>query len=94
MGHWNYRICKETHSTPATGDVVSYTIREVYYNRDGSIWAVTENAVGVGTDRFLDEEDETEEWAMEEMLATIIKMKEVFLHPIVDLDTLVFAEKQ
>jgi hypothetical protein len=94
MGHWNYRICKETHDTKVVGKSVSYSIREVYYNKDGSIWAVTEKAVGVGADRFTSETDETEEWALKEMTESLNKMKEAFLHPIIDLDTLVFAAKE
>ena len=38
MGHWNYRICKETIQ-----DETSFTVREVYYNKKGEIWGSTVN---------------------------------------------------
>ena len=44
---WNYRLCKETIKTPSGETEEVYSVREVYYNPDGSIWGITEDAVSL-----------------------------------------------
>ena len=45
MGHWNYRVCKQYYKFPETSGgedgEYEYSLREVYYNEDGSIWATS-----------------------------------------------------
>jgi hypothetical protein len=43
MSCWNHRVVKET--LPNGEDW--YTVREVYYNADGTIYAYTQEAVGI-----------------------------------------------
>lgn len=43
MSHWNHRVIKETLSN---GDEW-FSVREVFYNKDGSIYAYTENPVRI-----------------------------------------------
>lgn len=92
MGHWNYRICrKSVRSEHREHPIYFYGIYEVYYNNDGSIWAVTENPVGLGVDRYSEEESETEQWAIEEIRGGLDKMLKATCSPILDLDTVVYA---
>ena len=41
--NWNHRVVKKTYPS---GDV-EYSVREVFYNADGSIFAYTESPVGI-----------------------------------------------
>jgi len=94
MGHWNYRICrKSVRSEHREHPIYFYGLYEVYYNSDGSIWAVTENPVGTGCDRF-EELGDTEEWAIEEIRGALDKMLKATCNPIVDLDTIVYAPQE
>jgi len=43
MGHWNHRVVKET---PPNGEEW-YSVREVFYNDDGTIYAYTTTPVGI-----------------------------------------------
>ena len=43
MSHWNHRVVKEVLEN---GDEW-FTVREVFYNDDGSIYAYTEDAVDI-----------------------------------------------
>ena len=76
---WNYRLCKSTYKG-ADYEEVSFTIREVYYNKDGTIWAVTEN----GTSPFGEN--------VEEVKDVLAKMSSAFEKEIIDIDTLIFAK--
>lgn len=90
MGHWNYRLCKETVREYDGEPVSYYSIREAYYNDDGSIWAVTGNEVGLGFDRYSFETEDpidTARQSLNWMLAALEK-------PILDLDTIEYAPQQ
>ena len=52
MGGWNYRIVKEklTDEPWATESGDWYTIRSVYYNDDGSVFAFGTEAEGIESD--------------------------------------------
>ncbi len=76
---WNYRLCKQTYRGDGYEED-SYEIREAYYNKDGSIWAVTENAKGVYGD------------TIESAKECITWMQQAFEKEIIDLDTFVFAK--
>ena len=90
---WNNRVCKETIQRP-TGDVVTYSIREVYYaNKDQTkIHAVTEDHVGVYADIWAD--DITEEECLKEMTETVERFAKALKQPIIDLDTIEYAERE
>ncbi len=85
MSHWNNRVCKETKN-----GIVFYDIREVYYNDNNEIWAVTEDPIGVGCDVW-DEEEVTEEDCIKDMKETVERFKRCFEKPIVDIDTIEYA---
>jgi hypothetical protein len=42
MTHWNHRVVKKEYPESAEA-YTEYSIREVFYNEDGSIYAYTEN---------------------------------------------------
>jgi hypothetical protein len=87
---WNYRVCKtEKTVCEDIGPVCSYAIHEVYYNKDGSIWAITENPVTVVADRFISDSTETEEWALGEMERTVQYFARAVRENVIDLDTFV-----
>ena len=71
---WNYRVCKRNYLSDEY-----FTIHEVYYNDDGSIWAVTEEAVAAFGD------------SPKEIKDCLKKMQEALKKDVIDLDTLVFA---
>lgn len=77
---WNYRLCKET-----VNNIAVYSLKEVYYNKNGEIWAVTENPASFVID------DLSEEEMMQDFTKTIQLMNLAKEKPIVDLDTIVFA---
>jgi hypothetical protein len=85
VGHWNYRICRKKAEN---ADVYNYGIHEAYYNKDGSIWAVTDNAVSVGFDEFEKADDVA---AIESMTRTLEWMKLALNKSIIDLDIFVFT---
>ena len=78
---WNYRLCKQTYKDTVGHDELFYEIREAYYNKDGGIWAVTENAKGVCGDTPADIK-QCLEW-----------MQIALQKDIIDLDTFIFAER-
>ena len=43
MAHWNHRVVKQTLSDGSE----YYSVREVHYNDDGSIYAYSEEPVGI-----------------------------------------------
>lgn len=71
---WNYRICKRTYLSEDALEV-----HEVYYNPDGSIWAVTEEPVTAFGE------------TLKELRSSLRRMQEATKKEVVDLDTLVFA---
>ena len=77
---WNYRLCKSTYKGDGYEEV-SYVIHEVYYNKDGSIWAVTENGASVYGE------------SVGEAKEVMDKMLRAFEKDVIDLDTIVFAER-
>ncbi len=85
MSHWNNRVCKETKN-----GTVYYEIREVYYNDDNEIWAVTEEDIGVACDIW--DEDVTEEDCINDMKETVERFRLCFEKPIVYLDTIEYAK--
>jgi len=92
MGHWNYRYCKETVREYDDEPVIYYSIREVLYDGDddSTIWGVTENAVGVGVDHYasFDTFD-----PIETARETLEKMMKALAQPVLDLDTIVYADR-
>ena len=89
MGTWNYRLCKETVREHDGTPVFYYSLREAYYNDNEEVWAVTENAVGIGFDQYsFDTFDPVEETA-----SSLARMQQALERPILDLDTIVFAEQ-
>ena len=78
---WNYRICKET-----VNDIVVYSLREAYYNKNGEIWAVTENPASFVVD------DLTESEMKDDFAQTMIYMAQAGTKDIIDLDTIVYAD--
>lgn len=84
MGHWNYRLCRRK---APNSEVYTYGIHEAYYNADGTIWAVTDNAVSVGFDEFEPSDAE----AYGNMRKTLKWMMEAMDKPMIDLDTFQFS---
>ena len=91
---WNNRVCKETKPGPGEEEVVTYSIREVYYaNKEQTeIYAVTEDAIGVYADIW--DEDITEEDCLNDMKETVERFAKAFEKPILDLDTIEYAKRQ
>jgi hypothetical protein len=77
---WNYRICKETYRKGDPHEEVGFTIREVYYNKDGGIWAATEGSKGVYGD------------SAEDIRQGLEWMSLALSKDIIDMDTFVFAK--
>lgn len=88
MGTWNYRLCKETAREHDGEPVVYYSLREAYYNDKEEIWAVTEESVGIGFDQYSFEDFDP----IEEARTALDRMRQALDRPIVDLDTIVFAD--
>jgi hypothetical protein len=88
MGTWNYRLCKETAREHDGEPVIYYSLREAYYNADGEIWAVTEGEASVGFDQYPFENFDP----VKEAERTFDRMRQALDRPIVDLDTIVFAD--
>lgn len=86
MSYWNFRVCKEKYKD--IGDVWELSIREVYYNDDDSIWAVSQNAISAHGEI---DEDSDEAAALKDVKADLQRMQECTEKPILDLNTLVFA---
>lgn len=69
---WNYRVCKER----ILNEEDYYSVREVYYDADGKITAVTENAVGVSG------------YTIDEIKFSLEKMQLALNKDVVDIDAL------
>lgn len=78
---WNYRVCKTTY-TGEGFEEVNYEIHEAYYNKDGSIWAVTQNAVAAHAE------------SVQELKEVLSKMAEALNKPVIDLDDYTFAPRK
>lgn len=83
MSTWNHRVCKETEN-----EYVNFSIREVYYNSKGEIWAVDENPCHVYCS------EDWEEEPLDSLKKTLTWMLGALEKPIVDLDTIKFAEME
>lgn len=73
---WNYRLCKETYSAGTQDEELGFTIREVYYNDDGTISSYSENPISPYAH------------SPEEMKWVLEKMQESLNKEVVDLDLL------
>jgi hypothetical protein len=81
MSTWNHRVVKVTYNKGEAGEEVAYEIREAYYNKDGSIWAVNDSATGVYSDE-----------GIEGLMVSLTRMTNACKQEIIDLDTFVFAQ--
>jgi hypothetical protein len=78
---WNYRVCKSIYKDDGYEEV-NYEIHEAHYNPDGSIWAVTQNAVSVHGE------------SLEEIKIVLERMNAALEKPVIDLDDFVFSPQQ
>lgn len=76
---WNYRLCKYTYKKDSYEEIY-YEIREIYYNENGDICAVTENPAGLLAE------------SPEEMKEVLKRIGIALEKDIVDLDTIKFAD--
>lgn len=76
---WNYRVCKETKEA-GSGPVDIYSIREVYYNKEGKIYAYSENPIAPYGE------------SPEELEADLELMLRARTRPILDLAEVEFAD--
>ena len=90
---WNYRVVKTSTHTHL-GTIVAYEIREVYYNKSGGVVAISEVAAPVYSDLEPDdfESGKNESDALNVLEQELHRFKQAIEKPIVDLDTLEFAE--
>ena len=77
---WNYRICKFLIETVPYEYETVHEIREVYYNKDGSIYAVSSAACPVYSDTDLNG-----------IIDVLGMMARAVNREVLDLDSLVFA---
>ena len=92
MSYWNFRVCKEKYTSELDVDgLASLSVREVYYNQDGSIWAVSENAISSHAEI---DADVNESDGLKELKADLQRMQECTKKPILNLDTIEFAEHE
>lgn len=70
----------------------SLSIREVYYNQDGSIWAVSENGISAHGEIDADVMDESD--GLKDLKADLQRMQECTKKPILNLDTIEFAKHE
>jgi hypothetical protein len=73
---WNYRVCRETYNKGTAHEEVGYTVREVYYDKDGKITACTENAVSAYGE------------SVEEIKSVLERMQLGINKEVVDVDTI------
>ena len=96
MSYWNFRVCAEKYPSEVLPEgsegMSSLTVREVYYNQDGSIWAVSENEISAHGEIDADVVNESE--ALKELKADLQRMQECTKKPILNLDTIEFAEHE
>jgi len=83
---WKYALCKEKIDGKAI-----YTIREVYMNRDGSVWGYTEG--GANPLDWVGDPDPDEEELLDDIKETLNHILiDCTCRPIIDLDTLVIED--
>lgn len=82
MGHWNYRVCKETYNKGTDFEEIGFTVREAYYNSDNSMWGLTDGLRGAYGD------------SVEDLKDGITKMMQAFDRSVVDVDTVVFSSME
>ena len=78
---WNYRVCKSVWKEDGYEEV-NFEIHEVYYNKDGSIWAVSSNGIAAHAEN------------VKSLGWTLNKMKEALKKEVIDLDTLVCVPRE
>ncbi len=76
---WNHRVVKYVGKDCGI-DETFYEIREAYYNQDGKIWAITENATGVFGENI------------DQLKVTLDRMTKALEQEVIDLETYVFAK--
>ncbi len=73
MSYWNFRVCKEKYKgITSPDDVWELSVREVYYNDDGSIWAVSKEGISAHG-----EIDDTDEAAALKFLTQCLKILDI-----------------
>jgi hypothetical protein len=80
---WNYRIVKQTYCKGEESEETLYEMREAYYNKDGSIWAITENPVTITSEEGVENIKQVLEW-----------MSLALTKDVIDADTYVFSEPE
>lgn len=83
MTTWNHRVCKEIIEGRS-----EFSIREVHYNDNGDIWAVGQDPCTVYY---------SEDWGGDPLVSikkTLNWMLSAVEKPIIDLDTIKFAEME
>lgn len=60
MSHWNHRVVRETNED----GTYYYSVREVFYNNDGTIFAYTKNPVKICGESIEDLKEYTQ-WVMD-----------------------------
>lgn len=82
---WNHRVCKEDKE-----GTILYNIREVFYNTDGTIYAISNDS---SQPLVWTEEEDTEEG---EILSDLEEQIRWFLkavsHPVIDLATVEYTD--
>ena len=71
MSYWNHRVVKETLDGEAW-----YTVREVFYNADGSIYAYTQEAVDICGESITELREYTE-WVLKALDKPVLVAGEV-----------------
>jgi len=84
---WEYRICSKTHTYNGEPHV-SYGIYEVYYNKDNSIYGITENPKAIVVDQF---EDDTEQVCVDEIVGSFKLMQLALAKPVINIDEVNFS---
>jgi len=88
---WNYRLCKEKVRDDVGGEpVYYYSVREAFFNQDGSIWAIGGEA-SLGCDKYA---TDTEEWVKSDLQQDLEHQRQAFSRAVIDLDTIVYAAQE
>tara|TARA_R110002096_G_scaffold80980_2_gene189205 strand:+ start:563 stop:868 length:306 start_codon:yes stop_codon:yes gene_type:complete len=83
---WQYRLCKQK-----SDDETIYSVREVYLNKDESIWGYTSCTNPL--EWVEDEKDTTDEIIKKDIKKTLLHLLlDVGAEPVLDLDTLETVE--
>ena len=73
MISWNYRVIRQKHFVNGRFEY-SYAIREVYYNEDESIWAISAEPMAPGGETFMELDEDLKH--MREALSLPLLMEE------------------